>query len=546
MRLAGLMLLLLLITPLTAQNTQASNAAPGSVSGQVVQASNGMPLGKVVVSLSPTTRDVGMAFLERLPNNLSTVTDAEGRFQIENVGAGEYRVSLQRNGFLPTGRRSQHDSPTLVSVSRGQAVDGLLFRVQPAAVIRGKVVDEDGDAISNVQLVAMSITKGNVLGSGVTNDLGEYRIAGLPTGRYLVLAQAESAQPVPRATDSPRVYAPTYFPGTMDRSQAASLEVHPGDEAEAVFGLVVTRTFAVRGQVPNMSTGGRRAPNSRMGAIVLHRTDMDAGSQLSAQVQQDGTFEILGVLPGVYTASVISADAGQWRPTHGTETVEVRGADVEGLRLSPESMGEVRGRFRMDNGKSFNWAQLNIYLDPEDSDSPAYGRTEKIGKDGTFRIPNVPEGNYHVVVTADSNNLLDYILKEVNVNGKDAGDSGFAVGPAVTVIDVVASAKGSAIVGTLLDSDDKTVFDVPVICVPDEARRKRRDLYQLSQTDRRGHFSLRGLNAGEYVVFAVNGDPGDFTDPDFIREHEATGQRVRVDDGEQKTITLKFSWDSEP
>jgi hypothetical protein len=46
-------------------------------------------------------------------------------------------------------------------------------------------------------------------------------------------------------------------------------------------------------------------------------------------------------------------------------------------------------------------------------------------------------------------------------------------------------------------------------------------------------------------VFALNEDIGDITDAEFIQAHEALGQTIRVDEAEQKNITLKFSWDIE-
>jgi len=55
------------------------------------------------------------------------------------------------------------------------------------------------------------------------------------------------------------------------------------------------------------------------------------------------------------------------------------------------------------------------------------------------------------------------------------------------------------------------------------------------------------LNPGEYLIFALNGeDPAEITDPDFIRQHEATAQKIHLDEGERKTVTLDFSWNAEP
>jgi hypothetical protein len=79
-----------------------------------------------------------------------------------------------------------------------------------------------------------------------------------------------------------------------------------------------------------------------------------------------------------------------------------------------------------------------------------------------------------------------------------------------------------------------------VVCIPDAGRRKRHDIYQQVQTDQRGYFSLRGLNAGEYQVFALDDAPSDITDPDFVSAHDGQGETVKVEAGERKSIVLKL------
>jgi hypothetical protein len=530
------------ISPLSTQNP-APTPPLGSVSGEVLQATGGMPVGKVMVSLL-SGRRVEFTFGRRDPNMLSGLTDAEGHFRIEGVPAGEYQVSLEKTGFVAGGRTSQRDSSQRISLAQGQQLDGLLFRVLPAGVIMGKIIDAEGDPLGNVNVVAVS--KAGISGGAKTNDLGEYRIAGLSSGKYFVLAQGtDAAPPAQNTNEAGRVFAPTFFPGTMNRGQAVSLDVHPGDAADASFGLIATRTFSVRGQVATVPGQSRDGQNLGPTAVTLRPGGMPLVTGFPGEIKKDGTFEISGVVPGTYAVSITSSDGDSLRPVRGTDIVEVRESDVDDLRLAPQPLGEVHGRFRMDDNEPFNWTQLNVSLDSDDGDQDSY-LSVNVAKDGTFKIESVPAGNYHVVVTAGSNNLRDYFVKEVNVNGADAGDSGFATGPGISMVEIVASARGGTIVGTVVDGDNKTVSDVQVFCVPDASRQKRPDVYQQALTDRRGQFSLRGLNPGDYTVFVLNGEPADINDPDFVQAHETEGQSVRLDEGEQKTLTLKFSWNSSP
>ena len=155
-------------------------------------------------------------------------------------------------------------------------------------------------------------------------------------------------------------------------------------------------------------------------------------------------------------------------------------------------------------------------------------------------VPNAQPGNYHVVVTSSSALLRDYIVKEVNVDGKEVGDSGFSSTGGASFLDIVGSAKGSAIEGTAVDDEGKPIPDMQVVCIPDATRRKRHDIYQQVQTDQRGYFSLRGLNAGEYQVFALDDAPGDITDQDFVSAHDGQGETVTVEAGERKSVVLKL------
>jgi hypothetical protein len=523
-----------------AQATPSAKQPTSTVAGQVVQDPGGMPLKKVVVTLVP------MMGGDASQHQYSSATDAQGHFQVDGVQPGDYRVTLDRNGFVSSNHRSRTYSSASLSVTPGQVVTGLLFRMLPAGVIQGKIVDEDGDPVPGAQVTATSPTSRNNVSNAQTNDLGEYRIAGLTGGEYFVVAVA-SQGPVLTGSNpgEGRVYAPTFYPGTTDEHQATKVAVHAGDEVGANFNLVSSRIFAVRGSVsgltvPNQSTG------SRVGIQMVTLRGDQEDRDFQAPILPNGRFEVTGVLPGIYKAQVTAQSGGAWRLLPTGQTIEVRGADVDGVQLAPEPPSQIRGRFHMDtnNGQIPDWTQLNIQIDPDErgnSDGLVVG---KVGKDGSFNIEAL-SGNYHVVVTSNSSgeSWRDFIVKEVVLNGKDVGDSGFSLTGGLTSLEIVASAQGSSIEGNVVDEDGKPVPGVPVVCIPDASRRKRRDIYQQVETDRQGHFALRGLNPGEYQVFTLDDPADDITDPDFVSSHEAFGQTVALDPGERKGVVLKLASD---
>ena len=550
MRLAILAFYCLLLTGVSAaQAAPSTKQSLCTVSGQVVQEPGGTPLRKVLVSLSPTTEAVFVYGRGRQQNLTAAVTDAEGRFRVERLPPGDYRVTLERNGFVASSRRSRAYSSTFLSLTAGQEATGLLFRMLPAGIIQGKIVDEDGDPVQGVGVVAMSATSQNGFAGGQTNDLGEYRLSGLPGREYLVMAQSGQL-PVTANPQESKVYAPTYYPGTADRRQATRIEVHPGDEISANFNLVSSRTFTVRGSVSGLTLrkpqGASTFPNA---TVILLSADSPMGEQFQAPILPNGTFEIAGVFPGSYRASITAPIDPIWQTLRTGQTIEVRATDIDGLQLSPQPTSELRGHFHMDTDtdRKPDWSQLNVQIDPDERDGSTSPVVGKVAKDGSFTL-EVPAGNYHVVVTSNSNleEWRDFIVKEVLLNGKDVGDSGFSLAGGMTSFEIVASSQGSAIEGNVVDEDGKPVPDVPVVCIPDASRRKRRDIYQQVKTDRQGHFTLRGLNPGEYQVFPLEDDAEDVTDPDFVRPHQALGQSVKLDPGERKAVVLKLAAESQP
>lgn len=537
---------LLLAGVSAAQVTPPARQARCTVSGQVVQDSGGMPLRKVVVTLTRAGENISLdgsdfrTATDRIPS--SAVTDAEGHFQIDGIRAGDYRVTLWRNGFVASNRRSHSYSSASLSIVAGQSVTGLLFSMLPAGVIQGKIVDEDGDPVPGVIVSATST--GRNFGTATTNDLGEYRVGGLAAGHYLVQATVVETVTIGANSAEQRVYAQTFYPGTMESRQATKVEVHSGEEASASFNLISIRTFGVRGSV-----SGVTLPPQSGSSVALVPVDPVQQPQPQGIVLPNGTFEITGVLTGSYRAQVTAQGTSGLRVFPTGETVEVR-ADVNGLQLTPEPPSQIRGRFRMDanDRPNPNWNQLNVQIDLDDRDGSTNQVIGVVAKDGSFTIEDIPAGNYHVVVITNSNgeSWRDFIVKEVLLNGKDVGDSGFSLAGGLTSLEIVASAQGSTIEGNVVDEDGKPVPNIPVICIPDASRRQRRDIYQQVQTDSQGHFALRGLNPGKYQVFTLDDDADDITDPDFVAAHQAQGQSVTLEPGERKGIVLKISTESQP
>jgi hypothetical protein len=544
----------LLLTAVVKAQAVVPKPANCTVQGRIVQP-NGQPVRKAEISLDR----IG-DYQERRDPGYTATTDGEGSFTIEGVNPNRYRLYFQRTGFVDV-EKGRHASGMLISLEPGRDITNLLLHMAPGAVIMGKVTDVDGDPVPSVEVVAIPYPpalRGQKSFGDRTNEVGEYHIGSLPSNRYLLMAQPlrqlgraiESAKTVEKSAP---VYGITYYPGTTEKSQAVPIAVHAGDETPANIPLRLVRFFHVRGLITNLPSGLTSGAG-----LILHPLDEDAMADLQTwPLDRDGGFEARGVLPGSYAVLIVSGGYKDLRAMRGEPTVQVANADVEGLRIAAEPNGQVRGQFHMDNGQKTDWSQIEVLLYSKQrrdfagalsssgnefkalywDEGPVHG---DVKTNGFFEIKDIPADTYRLRMIAPKA-LQDYFLKSVTFGGRDVTDSGFTVGGASNTLEIVVDANGATIEGVVLDDKDKPTSDVQVICLPDASHLERRDLYRVARADDRGHFSIHGLNPGEYHVVALDEDVDDVETPEFRHLLETLVQTVKLDEGEQKSIMLRLT-----
>jgi hypothetical protein len=160
------------------QPLAAQTAAPvrsGVAVRGVVMAQNDAVLPRVrVVAVQPSTnRDVG-----------SVMTDGDGRFVLD-VPADTLQLKLTKAGY----------AARAMTLSRAEvlAAAGMQVRLARSAAVMGRVTDRGGEAAPLTRIVARRLLESG--DTGITapiefqsdaDDLGDYRIGGLPEGRYAV------------------------------------------------------------------------------------------------------------------------------------------------------------------------------------------------------------------------------------------------------------------------------------------------------------------------------------------------------------------------
>src|SRR5437868_10773692 len=142
---------LLAQTPVPSPDKKAEEhpASPCRVAGRVVTAAEGIPLKSARVALVPEdSRSDTLIY--------GATSDSDGHFLLKEVVPGRYRFFATRAGFVDQQYQSQGtDAGAVLALKHGQKISDVLFSMTAAAVITGRVNNEDGEPMIRVQVVAL-------------------------------------------------------------------------------------------------------------------------------------------------------------------------------------------------------------------------------------------------------------------------------------------------------------------------------------------------------------------------------------------------------
>ena len=530
------------------RDAPAEKTGSGALSGRVVAADTGKPLRRALVrASSPET-----------PQGRTVSTDADGRWQLKNLPAGNYRVSISKGGYVDIayGQQRPFEAGKVLELAEAQAIEKLDVTLPRAGVITGRVVDEFGEPLTGARVQPMRYRyvggqrRLTPMGIGdSTDDIGQFRLHGLAPGEYFVSAQM-SAGLMFGQSDDRMGYGTTYFPGTAVQAEAQRVRVAVGQETSQInIAMATSRVATISGSA--VSSSGR--PITR-GMLMLSTSAGGATmTTMGTSLKPDGTFLFSNIAPGDYRIQVqhtpnpdevmLLSSSGGPGSESGSVSVTVTGSDITGLSIVTSPGATATGRIVFEGGKPpIAPAALNVSAAPVEFAMMPMGGTARIRDDWTFEATGLSERRRFRV----NNPPPGWYFKSVSHENNDITDAGidFREGQQVAGIEIVLTQRVTDVSGSVQDSRARPVTDFVVVAFsPDNSKWGYMTRYvRTARPNQEGRFSIKGLPPDEYYVIALDYlETGEEGDPEQLEKWKGTATRVTLADGEPKVLTLKLN-----
>ena len=432
----------------------------------------------------------------------------------------------------------------------GEAVTRIDVAMPHGAVITGRVIDEFGEPVADAQVMPLHMQytptgKRPVIAgrNGMTNDIGEFRLFGLPPGQYIVSAISRPEAMNPDLSDDHTGYARSYFPGTANLADAQILNVGTAQQiADVTVTLVPTQTAHISGVVLNSQ--GQRRRDGLVGAMT--RGNGLAPTASNGSIRPDGTFVIAGLPAGDYV--LLSTPDTPSSPGLPRETssalVTVNGTDIDGIQVVPLRQLTVRGRVVMDAAtvQTFQPGQLRLSVYPLTVDDQLLSGPRfpdpgsLVREDLSFEIKSYPG-------TMGIRGQNGWMIRSMTLNGVDVSDGVRLVNDDIDGLVVEMTNRVPEIAGFATRGNGERVDEYSVVVFPVDVNQwnaLREDCSALVRSSF-GRYSVKALKPGNYHVAAVDHvQYSNWRNPEFLQSIVSRGTSVSLADGETKDLDLRL------
>jgi hypothetical protein len=523
-------------------------AATGVIRGRITAADTGRPLRRSQVTV--TAPELGT------PRRTNTSLD--GRYEFRDLPAGRYTISVIRSGYLSLryGQRRPLEQARPLQLEEKQTLNNIDLVLPRMGVITGRVLDDTGEPIAGVlvqalrpawveghrQLVIAAMTSG----PQGTDETGQYRLTGLPPGSYYVRASTRETWTVSSSGKRELMgFGPTYFPATVNASEARLVEVGVGQRVTNPDILLIP------GRPANISglafdSQGRPLAGRTVGLTqrFLRETPGGGGSSAgSVPVSADGSFTFRSVTPGEYQLGITTGDLSVGEGEIARLNVVIDGVDLDNVRLTTTAGWSVAGRIVTEDGHVPTFAR----------DAVRVGATTllqvsvvgvgigEVKDDWTFSVrtiigaarlwANIPDGWMVKAIRHEDRDITSRLLE-------------LRSGESLADVEVIVTSRITTVTGQLADDRGQPLPNGTVVIFSEDTERwgETTAFVRTARPDQDGRYEIKGLPAGDYLALALDYvQEGMWNDPEFLESLRQYAQRFTLIEGGSHALSLKVT-----
>lgn len=467
------------------QNDARSTAGRFRIAGRVLNASTGESVPRATVSaLTPDNNTIATA-----------VSDADGKFVIDQLPAAKYPLTASKRGFRTVFYDEHEGFNSAIVTGEGQDTEHLQFSVPPQAVLHGIVTGDGGDPVegANVMLFRSADHPGEPVrqvDGTVTDDTGGYEFGNLSAGQYYVAVEAEPwyalhHHPTRDALNSDPsldvAYPITFFDTTIDDAAAAPITLDVGSREEANINMHA---------VPALHLMLRGVPRRR-GTHPIELRQTVFGNPLQSHgvmAIQRGQFEASGIAPGHYQLT-------HGDPPRTLELDATTDLDVDPNAGTPAV--NVGGTLRDSFGAAIA-EDATVILVP--ADNAHRSSVVAIAHKGQFQFDDTLPGRWRLTVSASPEGQSLPVMSTGSGTSLSPGDE-ITIGDRPLNI-VVTLSRAQVRIQGFARINGKPASGVMVVLVP-RAASAYPTLVVRDQSDSDGSFTLNNVAPGQYTVIAI-------------------------------------------